>query len=184
MLSLRDQDWVIKINYGNGSGDGHLMWRMGPYGDFTIQNPVQTQCGDSNVYPWFSHQHDASFYPQSGILRGFTVFDDGNTRVTECGGTGNSRGMYMYVNETTRTVYMETLADLGMYSFALGSAQLLTSPQYPVYASFGNGLLNIPAHAAQATEVDTLGHTVYQLEGNWWSYRSYRMQDLYTPALP
>lgn len=184
VLSERDQDWVLKINYANGSGDGSIIWKLGPYGDFTLLNPVPTQCGDPAVYPWFSHQHDAAFYPQAGILKTFSVFDDGNTRVTECGGAGNSRGVVMYINEAARTAYMATLADLGAYSYALGSAQLMYSPLYPVYASFGNGLLSIPQQAVQATEVDTNGNIVYQLQGSFWSYRSYRMQDLYTPALP
>ena len=35
VVSERDQDWLLKINYNNGQGDGHIMWRMGPYGDFT-----------------------------------------------------------------------------------------------------------------------------------------------------
>ena len=62
LLSERSQDWVLKVNYGNGQGDGHLIWRMGPFGDFTILNPPPTQCGDPNVFPWFTHQHDAAFH--------------------------------------------------------------------------------------------------------------------------
>ena len=127
LISERSQDWVIKVNYGNGQGDGHLMWRMGPFGDFTILNPPQQTCGDPNVYPWFTHQHDAAFQVQTGIAEVMTVFDDGNLRHQQCGG-GNSRGMVLSVSEPQRTVYIQTSADLGQYSFALGSAQLLFSP--------------------------------------------------------
>jgi len=56
LISERDQDWVLKINYNNGQGDGSILWKMGPYGDFTILNPPQTPCGDPDVYPWFTHQ--------------------------------------------------------------------------------------------------------------------------------
>ena len=35
MISLRHQDWVIKLNYADGSGDGSVLWRMGVAGDFT-----------------------------------------------------------------------------------------------------------------------------------------------------
>lgn len=183
LLSERSQDWVLKIAYANGTGDGHLIWRMGPYGDFRILNPPQTLCGDPNVYPWFTHQHDAAFQAGIGATETFTVFDDGNLRHEQCGG-GDSRGMVLSVVETTHTVYIQTQADLGGYSAALGSAQLLYSPGYGLTASFGNGLLYLPNPAAEATEVTLGGQIAYQLQGNGWSYRTYRMQDLYTPTLP
>ena len=183
LLSERDQDWVIKINYNNGAGDGRVLWRMGPFGDFTILNPPQTPCGDPQVYPWFTHQHDAAFQIQTNSLNVFTVFDDGNLRHKQCG-AGNSRGMVLYVGEAARTVYIATQADLGQYSPALGSAQLLISPPNSIYASFGNGLLNNPGHAAQSVEVDLNGNIVYNLQSDAYSYRIYRMQDLYTPTLP
>ena len=184
ILSQRDQDWLLKINYKNGQGDGTILWRMGPYGDFTILNPPRTLCGQPAVYPWFTHQHDTTFQTQTGVLETLTVFDDGNLRYTECGNTGNSRGMVLQVSEAARTVYIQTLADLGDYSFALGSAQLLFSTGNPTYASFGNGLLLLPAHAAQSTETDLSGNIVYQLQASWWSYRTFRMRDLYTPPEP
>ena len=39
IISERSQDWVLKINYANGTGDGSVIWRMGAGGDFTIVNP-------------------------------------------------------------------------------------------------------------------------------------------------
>jgi len=181
LLSERNQDWVLKIAYNNGKGDGHVIWRMGPYGDFTIANPPHQSCGDPNVYPWFTHQHDASFQVQTGVSEIMTVFDDGNLRHKQCGG-GNSRGMVLSVAEQTHTVFIQEAADLGAYSPALGSAQLLISPPNPVYASFGNGLIG--SYSGQITEVDLSGNIVYQLHVNDGSYRSYRLQDLYTPASP
>lgn len=183
LLSERNQDWVLKIDYANGSGDGHLIWRMGPYGDFTVLNPPQNPCGDPNVFPWFTHQHDAAFQAQTGFTETMTVFDDGNTRHQECG-SGNSRGMILSVSESMRTVYEQMVADLGIFSGALGSAQLLAAPPDPLFASFGNGLLFLPNPASQATETDLGGNTVYQLQSNQWSYRTYRSRDLYTPTLP
>ena len=114
-----------------------------------------------------------------------TVFDDGNLRHRQCNG-GNSRGMVLYVSEANRTVTIGTLADLGQYSPALGSAQLLVSPPNGVYATFGNGLLTFPGqgNASQSTEVDANGNIVYQLQGDDWSYRTYRQADLYSPTTP
>ncbi len=182
LLSERNQDWLLKIAYGNGAGDGHIIWKMGPYGDFTVVNPPGGSCGDPNVYPWFTHQHDAAFQPQNGITEILTVFDDGNLRHSQCG-TGNSRGMILSVNEGARTVYEQTAADLGHFSPALGSAQLLSIPGSPLYASFGDGLIG-GSEGAVTTEIDLAGHIVYELGVNDGSYRSYRLKDLYTPALP
>ncbi len=181
LLSERNQDWVLKIAYNNGQGDGHVIWKMGPFGDFTILNPPQQTCGDPNVYPWFTHQHDANFQVQNGATEILTVFDDGNLRHVQCSG-GNSRGMVFSVFEPTHTVFIQTAADLGAFSPALGSAQLLLSPPNPVYASFGNGLIG--NGEAQATEVDLSGNIVYELQSNDGSYRTYRLRDMYTPAVP
>jgi hypothetical protein len=147
-------------------------------------NPPQQTCGDPAVFPWFTQQHDAAFPSETNSLKIFTVFDDGNLRHKQSGGTGNSWGMVLYVNELGRTVFIETSADLGGFSGALGNAQLLFSAPNNFYASFGNGLLNLPGNAAQSTEVDLQGNIVYQLQVGVWSYRTYRMQDLDTPTLP
>ncbi len=37
-VSLRNQNWVIKIDYANGAGDGHVVWRLGQGGDFTVNS--------------------------------------------------------------------------------------------------------------------------------------------------
>ena len=116
IISQRSQDWVIKINYDNGKGDGSVIWRMGAGDDFTIVNPptnqtcdVATIPGDPNVIPWFTHQHDAHFdFEDDASGNGFmvmTVFDDGNTRHVDCPGTQNSRGMVLLVNEPARQIY-------------------------------------------------------------------------------
>jgi hypothetical protein len=183
ILSERSQDWVLKINYANGTGDGSVIWRMGPYGDFTIVNPPSGGCGDPNVFPWFTHQHDSAFQTQGVSPELMTVFDDGNLREQQCGG-GNSRGMVLNVTEATHKVFIETLADLGAFSAAVGAAQTLITPESQVFASFDNGFLIQPSNLAQVSETDLAGHIVYQLQVNGWSYRAYRQRDLYTPTLP
>lgn len=36
--SSRHQDWIMKVNYQNGSGDGKMLWRLGQGGDFVFNN--------------------------------------------------------------------------------------------------------------------------------------------------
>ncbi len=191
IISQRSQDMVLKINYARGKGDGSVIWRMGAGLDFTIANPPSGTCtvtsipGDPNVIPWFTHQHDAHFdFEDDASGDGFmimTVFDDGNTRHDMCPGTQNSRGMVLLVDEAARQVYAETVADLGGYSAALGSAQLLTPADGNIYASFDSGFLN-NATETQVSEVNLAGQIVYQMQLNQSDYRAYRMQNLYTPS--
>ncbi len=186
ILSERAQDWVIKINYANGTGNGDVLWRMGADGDFTIVNPPSQTCGSpNNVFPWFTHQHDAAFQFEENASDGpgtiMTVFDDGNTRFMECPAPQDSRGMVLFVNEAARQVYIETAADLGGFSGALGSGQLLAPGDGNLYASYDNGILST---GAQSTEVNLAGQIVSELQTNGASYRSYRMANLYTPTLP
>lgn len=185
LLSERSQDYVIKINYQNGQGDGTVLWRMGPYGDFTILNPPPNPCGDPNVFPWFTHQHDAAF--QLGAKKGqigtqvMTVFDDGNLRNSQCGGGQNSRGMLLLISEQKKTASFVTLGDLGAFSGALGSADFLEASG-GIFTSYGNGFIN--QDEAESTELDLQGDIVYQIHANSASYRTYRIQNLYTPTLP
>ena len=42
VVSLRTQDWAIKIDYANGTGNGHVVWKLGAGGNFkAIANTSQ-----------------------------------------------------------------------------------------------------------------------------------------------
>jgi hypothetical protein len=138
--SSRHQDWVMKIDYRDGAGTGDTIWRMGPSGDFAFENAY------NDPWPWFSHQHDAGI--ENGGSGPMTIFDNGNTRVsqpaTSTGGVPglgsackpndcDSRGMAVSFDESTMTVSVSPNGvsfDLGAYSNAMGSAQLLANGNY------------------------------------------------------
>jgi hypothetical protein len=105
VLSVRDQDWVIKIDYRNGEGDGHIIWRLGQGGDFTVNST------DSN--PWFSHQHNAHFIDDSTLI----LFDNGDTRRAN-DPNADSRGQVWRLDEQTMTATLVLNVDLGNYSDA------------------------------------------------------------------
>jgi arylsulfate sulfotransferase len=166
LYSSRHQDWVIKIAYANGTGDGHVIWRMGKDGDFQINS--------SDPYPWFSHQHDPNFVASdpSKLL----VFDDGNTRVVTLGG-GNSRGQALSIDEQAMTATPIVNADLGVYSIAVGSAQQLSDGNY----HFDAGYVPIPGGAvAYSFEVDGTGKIVYNANANAPLYRTFRLSSIYS----
>jgi hypothetical protein len=167
LYSSRHQDWLIKVSYGNGEGDGHVIWRLGKDGDFQFNSP--------DPYPWFSHQHDANF--ESSDPSVLLVFDDGNTRVAALG-SGNSRGQVLQLDEQARVASFVLDADLGVFSIAVGSAQKLQDKDY----HFDAGFVAEPAGpVSYSMEVDREGEVVYDAKANTVLYRSFRMTDMYSP---
>ena len=121
VVSLRAQDWVIKIDYANGTGNGHIVWTLGQGGNFTIIS--------SDPSPWFSHQHDVEYINDNTLV----LFDDGNTR-RATNPNADSRGQELVLNEQTMTATLVVNADLGNYSAALGmrrSCPTATLPSRP-----------------------------------------------------
>jgi arylsulfate sulfotransferase len=167
LYSTRNQDWLIKIFYRRGNGDGHILWRMGAGGDFQINS--------SDPYPWFSHQHDGNF--AAGDPTRLLVFDDGNTRVAYMQG-GNSRGQVFQIDEQNFIVNPILNAGLGVYSEAVGSAQLLLDGNYHFDAGFVSENNTIDSYSF---ELDSSGQMQYEAHQNVILYRTFRMTDLYTP---
>ncbi|HEX6880212.1 MAG TPA: aryl-sulfate sulfotransferase [Terriglobales bacterium] len=166
LVSVRHQDWVIKINYANGTGTGNVIWRLGKGGDFSINS--------SDPYPWFSHSHDAEFELGSNQL--LSLYDNGNTRRLQFP-SANSRGQVYQLDLVNRTATLQLNADLGVYSGAVGSAQRLINGNY----HFTSGNI-APGPFAQSTEVNPSAQVVSRLqtESGTFDYRSFRMKDMYS----
>jgi len=166
LYSTRHQDWLVKISYSRGEGDGHVIWRLGKDGDFTYNS--------SDSYPWFSHQHDANF--DSADPSNLLVFDNGNTRVTSQG--GNSRGQVLRLDEQSRTASFILNADLGVNSIAVGSAQKLRDQDYHFDAGF---VTESGSRFAYSFELNAAGEVVYKAKANTILYRTFRMTSMYEP---
>jgi hypothetical protein len=164
LYSARHQDWVIKISFDGGNGDGHILWRLGKDGDFTY--------ADNDPYPWFSHQHDAALIPGANGL--MTVFDNGDVRYA-ADNTTHSRGQVVQIDETKMTATLALNVDMGAYSFALGSAHRLANDNFHFELGIIRGTTN-----AETVEVDGKGNVLYQLNSPMPEYRTFRLHDLYT----
>jgi hypothetical protein len=164
IISVRHQDMVIKINYENGSGDGHIIWRLGPQGDFASSVPA-----GQTAYQFFnSHEHDAE-YEADGTL---SLFDNGNTRISLYG--GHSRGQAWKINESDMTATPVINLDLGAYSQATGSAQRLANNNYHFYL----GYISPNSDSVEAT---TSGNDEFKVSApTTLGYRSFRMSSLYS----
>jgi hypothetical protein len=158
IVSLRSQDWVIKIDYANGTGDGHIIWRLGQGGDFRIKS--------RDPSPWFSHQHDARYINNNTLV----LFDDGNVRQSK-NRRAHSRGQELVLNEQKMVATLVVNADLGNFAPFVGSAQMLPGGNL----DFDSGV------AEQTIEVRPNGRTTYKLKMNLpgVQYRSYIYATLY-----
>jgi arylsulfate sulfotransferase len=208
LVSMRDQDQVIRINYNQGAGScapppaaSCIGWYMGPpdgypvlSNSFTITNPT----GDP--WPWFSHQHDVT-YANSGLpltidgptgpLTGplLTIFDNGNTRYSapplglgsNCGPSDcNSRGMALIVDEATFTAKPVLLQDLKVKTTALGGAGLLSNNNY-FFATGINTAVPTEGIEILPTKGEATGTVIMNVQGSSYSYRGWQMPNLYTP---
>ena len=129
ILSMRNQDWIIKINYQDGKGDGTILWRLGPNGDFTLpsgQAPIEWNYGQH--YPTIQS-------PNSSGVFSLMFFNNGNGRLVDsnndmCGSTGApacySSVPIFQLNEydKTATVLWENVLS-SSYSICCGDALIL-----------------------------------------------------------
>jgi arylsulfate sulfotransferase len=77
ILSMRNQNWIIKINYQDGVGDGTILWHLGPGGDFTLpagQAPIEWNYGQH--YPSLPGPNSAGIFP-------LMFFNNGNNRLVD-----------------------------------------------------------------------------------------------------
>jgi len=165
ILSVRHQDWVIKIDYENGEGDGHIIWKLGQDGDFTVNSTAPN--------PWFSHQHNAHYIDDHTLI----LLDNGNTRRAS-DPNAHSRGQVWTLDEQTMTATLVVNADLGSYAGALGAAERLSNGDYSF--TLGTDGFAVPLRPpAHTVEVSPDGAKVYDLMANAPEYRTFRVRTLY-----
>jgi arylsulfate sulfotransferase len=167
ILSVRHQDWIVKVQYADGAGDGRVLWRLGPEGDFDL---VGGEADD-----WFSHTHDASFISENRLL----VYDNSNLRCAaetpppDC----QSRGQVWEIDERAMTAERVFNQELGEFAFAVGSAQRLLNGDY----WFNSGMLgSFAAPRTTLLEVGPDSVTPRRIALDMFHYRSYRLRDLYS----
>ena len=164
ILSFRDQSWVVKVNYANGAGDGHILWKLGYGGSFQLPAGYP-------VTDWFSGQHDPEI-EANGLL---TLFDNNNasSATQQPGGTAHGQAWQL---DTVRNIAtpVENI-DLEVGSSVVGSAVLLSNGNYEWQAGY------VDNSYAQTLEFTPSGTLVYKEQSDSFSYRSFRLRDLYTP---
>ena len=172
LASVRDQNWISKIDYNNGTGTGDFLWRLGLDGDFTLIG------GGSDPYPWFSGQHNPGFINDAEET--LVVFDNAAIRHNKYG--GDSRGQVYTIDQTAMTATLALSADLGAYSPALGSAQVMLNGDYNFFAGDISSGSNTKIQSTEESPTGTIEYQ-YQAIGSSQAYRGWRLPSLYQAAL-
>jgi len=178
LVSVRNQSWILKIDYRNGTGSGNVSWRLGEGGDFTLSGSDPSQ--------WFYAQHFPSLVSSNGSSMTMAVFDNGNLRIldnngNECGFPGPacySRAAIFQIDEGARLATVVWQDIPGPYSFWGGSINQLPNGnvQFDMSAPFpatkGSRLLEL-------TQTET-PQAVWQMDiQGGHAYRAYRIPSLY-----
>jgi arylsulfate sulfotransferase len=130
VISIRHQNWLVKINYQNGQGNGDIVWHLGYQGDFTL-------VGGTDPTDWFWAQHGPSFVTANttGVFS-MILFDNGDDRVfasgITCGATGAPPCLYstvpmLQLDETAMTATIVSNPVTPNYSFFGGNAEVLAN---------------------------------------------------------
>ncbi len=181
LISVRHQNWLIKVDYANGQGAGDILWRLGYQGDFSL-------VGGADPTDWFYAQHGPSFATTNtaGIFS-LTVFDNGDDRVFPSGATCNSAGappcLYstvpiLQIDENAKTATLTSHYSTPFYNFFGGNAAVLPNGNIEYCESAGGA----SANSGEIYEV-TPGNnsqTVWHMEiSGQTAYRGQRMPSFY-----
>jgi arylsulfate sulfotransferase len=181
ILSMRNQSWVMKIDYDDGQGTGNILWKLGYQGDFALQ-------GGTDPVDWFSAQHDANIIsPNSSGTFQILLFDDGNDRVldssgTVCGSTVpcSSRVPILQLDEMAKTATIEWVDNLApvFVSFG-GSARLLANGNVEFAECSPVAPPGAPVAIYEVTKTSS-PQTVWQMQiAGQDAYRGFRIPSLY-----
>lgn len=129
LLSVRHQNWILKIDFNDGKGSGNILWRLGEGGDFKL-------VGGADPTDWFYAQHDPSYFSSNtaGVFK-LGVMDNGDDRPlppgTVCSGAA-ATCFYSTVpvfavdeNARTATLIEHYMPSPSLYSYFGGNVDLL-----------------------------------------------------------
>jgi arylsulfate sulfotransferase len=182
ILSMRNQNWLIKINYSDGTGDGSVQWRLGPGGDFTLPS------GEEPLEWNYGQHYPTIVSPNSSGVFSLMLFDNGNSRFMDsnddiCGTAGvgacYSSVSIFQLDEFARTASVLWDDDLlPSYSGCCGDALLLPNgnAEFDIAAD-----VNTPnfCHIQEVTQTQT-PELVWKMDiQGQLAYRGLRIPSLY-----
>jgi arylsulfate sulfotransferase len=179
-VSMRHQNWVVKIDYRDGAGTGDVLWRLGQGGDFTLQGGVDPT-------DWQYAQHYPSlFSPNSSGNFKLGVMDNGDDRIfptgVNCGTTGAPACLYSTIpvfqideGAKTATLIFHQILPTSLYSNFGGNTELLANGNIE-YDLAGVGTNSDIFEVTPTGTPQTVWH-MHSTGSN--AYRGYRIPSLY-----
>jgi arylsulfate sulfotransferase len=188
IISMRHQNWLVKIDYANGMGAGDIIWHLGYQGDFTLMNAEGTP--DTDPTDWFFAQHGPSFVSNNTTGKfSLVLFDNGDDRGVAvvaggtCGVTGQpacySTVPLFNLDETAMTATFVINPKTEDYSFFGGNAEVLANGDVE-YDECSDP--SQPATSGAILEVtqSSSAQTVWKMQiADQYAYRGMRMGSLY-----
>jgi hypothetical protein len=180
LVSMRHQNWVLKINYADGAGDGRILWRLGQGGDFTLR-------GGTDPTDWQYAQHYPSFFsPNTSGVFSLGVMDNGDDRIfpggVSCDTVGAPPCLYTTIpvfqideGAKTATLTFDQKLPTSLYSSWGGSMDLLENGNVE-YDLAGIGAGSDLFEVTQASTPQTVWHM--HVSGTN-AYRGFRIPSLY-----
>jgi len=174
LLSMRHQSWIIKINYANGAGNGDILWRLGPEGDFSL--------AQNDAAQWFYNEHAPVIVQSQGAKTTLAMFDNGNTRPDSSGQRCEqnndcySRGLLMDVDESAMTASVSWQYQPGWYSLWGGDIERLPNGDTEIDFTNPDGG---PSRVVE-TDSSAMPQVLWQMNSSKAEfYRAYRIPSLY-----
>ena len=179
LVSIRHQNWIVKVDYNNGAGAGDILWKLGEGGDFKLEGAVDPT-------DWFYAQHDVNFVSanSTGSFQ-VAIMDNGNDRMfpagVQCGTAGQPGCTYsaadvMQVNETAKTasyVFRQIMPNI--YSGFAGNTRVLGNSNVE-YDMAGVGTDSFIYEVTPTATPQTVWTMHVENEN---TYRVFRMPSLY-----
>lgn len=181
IISMRHQNWVLKVDYEDGTGSGNILWHLGEGGDFKL-------VGGTDPTDWNYAQHYPSlFTPNSSGVFSLGMMDNGNDRIFPDGGTcgtGSEPACYSTIpvfqlDETamTATLTFHQVLDPSLYNGWGGNTDLLGNGNIEYDLC---GLASGGSDIFEVTPDPTNPQTVWEMQiFGTQAYRGYRIPSLY-----
>jgi arylsulfate sulfotransferase len=185
LVSIRHQNWIVKVNYANGTGDGSILWHLGEGGDFTLE-------GGTDPTDWQYAQHAPSFFSTNttGVFS-LGVMDNGNDRIfppgVTCGSTGAPPCLYSTVpvwrideSAKTATLTFHQIVPPDLYNIFGGNAEQLANGNVE-YDLCGLGVgVTAPNSSVFEVTQESSPQTVWTMQvTGTYLYRAFRIPSLY-----
>jgi arylsulfate sulfotransferase len=180
IVSIRHQNWLVKVDYSNGAGTGDVLWKLGYQGDFTL-------VGGTDPTDWFYAQHGPSFVSTNTTGKfTLTLFDNGDDRMfpsdVTCGTSGAPPCFYSTVpilelDETAKTATLTFHPTAPTYSFFGGNSAVLKNGNVEYCET-----ARPTGPAADVYEVtqDSASQAVWHLQAPYqYLYRAQRIPSMY-----